>query len=76
MMEPILDLFGWSDPDWLDPVVAILIALAGALIFYRLLFPLINRFTKWTPTDLDTRMAGSARWPITLGIVVLGVTWR
>ncbi len=73
MLEPILDLFGWSDPDWLDPVVAILIALAGALIFYRLLFPLINRFTKWTPTDLDTRMVRSARWPVTLGIVVLGV---
>ncbi len=75
-MEPILARFGLGDPEWLDPVTSVaivLIAFALALIFYKLLFPLILRFAKWTPTDLDNRLVRSARWPITMGIVVLGV---
>ena len=75
-MEPILARFGLGDPEWLDPVtsvVIVLIAFGVALLMHKVVFPLVIRFTKWTPTDLDSRLVKSARWPITLGIVVLGV---
>ena len=75
-MEPILARFGLGDPEWLDPAtsaVIVLISFAVALFFLKVVFPLIIRFTKWTPTDLDERMVRSARWPITLGILLLGV---
>ena len=67
--------FGLGDPQWLDPAttaVIFLIGLTTALIFHKLLFPLIMRMTQWTPTDLDSRMLRGGRWPLTLGLVTLG----
>jgi len=49
-----------------------LIFLVLALLFNRLIFPIILRFTRWTPTDLDTRLVRATRIPLTLAIVVLG----
>ena len=75
-MDPILAEIGVCRVDWCDPVASagiVLVALVVALVFHRVLFPLILRFTRWTPTDLDSRMVRSARWPFTIGIVVLGV---
>lgn len=75
LVEPVLARFGLGDPEWLDPAtsaVIVLIALVVAAIIYKLVFPLIVRFTHWTPTDLDSRMVRSVRWPITFGILVLG----
>ncbi len=68
--------FGLGDPAWLDPAitaVGILISLIAAVVFYKLIFPLILRVTQWTPTDLDTRMLSATRWPLTMAIVILGV---
>ena len=68
--------FGLGDPGWLDPVtslIIVLISLAAALIFHRLVFPIILRITHWTPTDLDTRILNATRQPLTLGIILLGV---
>lgn len=68
--------FGLDDPVWLDPVitaVGILIGLIAAAVFYKLLFPVILRFTQWTPTDLDTRMLSATRRPLTLAVLLLGV---
>ena len=68
--------FGLDDPVWLDPVitaVGILIGLIAAAVFYKLLFPVILRFTQWTPTDLDTRMLRATRRPLTLAVLLLGV---
>ena len=76
MVNPILARFGLGDPDWLDPATAgviVLIALVVAFVFHKLVFPLIVRFTNWTPTDLDSRLVKSVRWPTTFGILVLGV---
>jgi small-conductance mechanosensitive channel len=76
LLEPILARFGLGDPKWLDPATAgviVLIALAVALIVHKVVFPLIIRFTRWTPTDLDSRLVRSARWPVTFAILVLGV---
>ena len=68
--------FGLGDPAWLDPVTAVtiaLITLITAVVFHKLLFRLILRLTQWTPSDLDSRMVRATRWPLTLGIIVLGV---
>jgi len=76
LVNPILARFGLGDPDWLDPATAgviVLIALVVAFVFHKLVFPLIVRFTNWTPTDLDSRLVKSVRWPTTFGILVLGV---
>jgi len=67
--------FGLGDPWWLDPSITagiFLLSLILALIFHKLLFPLILRLTRWTPTDLDSRLVHVTRRPLTLGIVVLG----
>ena len=68
--------FGLGDAQWVDPVTAVVIASIGiiaALIFHKLILPLILRLSQRTPTDLDSRMLRATRWPVTLGIVVLGV---
>ena len=72
--EVILARFGLGDPEWLDPATAAVIVLIGfvvAFLVHKLIFPLIIRFTRWTPTDLDSRLIRSLRWPITLGILAL-----
>ena len=76
LLEPILARFGVGDPEWLDPATSgaiVLIAVVVAFVVHKLVFPIIIRFTNWTPTDLDSRLVKSARWPITLGILVLGI---
>ena len=68
--------FGLDDPAWLDPAitaVGILIGLIAAVAFNKLLFPLILRFTQWTPSNLDTRMLGATRRPLTIAVILLGV---
>lgn len=65
-----------GDPAWLDPVSVFVIILAGLIaagVFHKLLFPLILRVTRWTPTNLDTRLVGATRRPVTLGIILIGV---
>ena len=60
---------------WIDPTIvvsAFAFSIVLAVVFNKLLFPVILRFTSWTPTDLDSRIFLSLRLPITLGIVVLG----
>ena len=74
LLQPVLARFGLGDPDWLDPATAAGIVLIGfivAFLVHRLIFPLIIRFTHWTPTDLDSRLVRSLRWPVTLGILAL-----
>ena len=73
-MSPILDLFGLESPLWLLVlgVSIFLLSIALAVVFHKLLFPIIRRFTNWTPTNLDTRLVEAARMPLTLSIVLLG----
>jgi len=51
----------------------VLTAVVVAFVIHKLVFPLVIRFTHWTPTDLDSRLVKSVRWPVTLGILVLGI---
>ena len=74
-MLAYLARFGVGDPEWLDPTIAgsiFLFSVILSVIFSKLLFPLVLRFTNWTPTNLDTRIVRGIRLPLTLGIVVLG----
>lgn len=74
-MYSIAARYGLGDPGWLDPVtsvVIVLISLAAALVFHKLLFPLILRLTRLTPSDLDTRLLTAIRRPLTVSIVFLG----
>ena len=67
--------FGVGDPLWLDPTIAasiFLISLILAVVFHKLLFPIVLRVARWTPTNLDSRILRATRKSITLGIVVLG----
>ena len=75
-MNFALARFGLGDPAWLDPATAAaiaLIAFIAAVVSHKLLFRLVLRLTRWTPSDLDSRMVRATRWPVTLGIIVLGV---
>ena len=68
--------YGLGDPGWLDPVtsvVIVLISLVAALVLQKLLFPLLLRATRWTPSDLDTRLLTATRRPVTVAVVLLGV---
>ena len=59
LVEPILARFGLCDPEWLDPSTAgaiVLTAVVVAFVIHKLVFPLVIRFTHWTPTDLDSRL--------------------
>ena len=58
-MDLYLARLGLEDTSWLDPATAasiVLISLITAFVFHKLLFPLIIRATRWTPTDLDSRI--------------------
>jgi small-conductance mechanosensitive channel len=64
-----------GDARWLDPAIAasiLVLSLLLALGFNKLLFPLILRVTRWTPSDLDNRIVRAIRLPLSIGIVVLG----
>ena len=73
-MDAILESWGLNGPGWLAAASGsiFLICLLLAILFNWLVFPIILRFTRWTPTDLDTRLVRAARTPLTLAIVVLG----
>ena len=74
-MHPDVASSRLGDAAWIDPTVAASIFVFSvllAVVFHKLLFPLLLRLTRWTPTDLDSRILRALQRPITLAIVVLG----
>ncbi|SVB98439.1 uncharacterized protein METZ01_LOCUS251293, partial [marine metagenome] len=74
-MYPLLDRLGLEYQLWLPPAafgVIFLVSLLAAWIFHKLIFRLVLHLSQWTPSDLDSRMMLATRWPLTLGILVLG----
>ena len=57
----------------LTSVSIFIISILLAAIFNKLIYPVILRFTNWTPTDLDARLVRAFRKPLTLGIALLGL---
>ena len=75
-MTFVLAQFGLPDQPWVDPVIAlavVLIAMAAAALVHVAVFPLILRFAHSTPTELDGILIQAARWPLNVGIIVLGI---
>ena len=75
-MSFVLAQFGLGDQSWVEPVLAtavVLISMVVAAILHFGMFPLVMRLSHHTPTDLDDILIRAARWPITIGIVVLGL---
>ena len=74
-MDSLLARLGFENSGWLDPSVTgafFLLTIVLAVIFHKLLFPLIQHVAQRTPTDLDNRMVQATRLPMTAGIIVLG----
>ena len=75
-MPFVLAQFGLGDQPWVEPVLAIgvvLISMVVAALVHFAMFPLVVRLTNQTPTELDDILIRAARWPINVGIVVLGL---
>lgn len=69
-------LAGFGVEGWLllalTSATILLIAVILAVIFDKLIYPIILRFTNWTPTDLDARLTRAFRKPLSLAIVLVG----
>ena len=61
---------------WAQLAGAGIILLSGIIlagIFDKLIYPIVLRFTRWTPTDLDTRLVRAFHRPLSFGILLLGI---
>ena len=75
-MPLVLARFGLPDQPWADPVIAIAVVLISMLVagvVHFAMFPLVARLTNHTPTELDDILIRAARWPVNVGIVILGI---
>ena len=75
-MPFVLAQFGLPDQPWVDPVLSIAVVLISVLVaavVHFAMFPLVTRLTNHTPTELDDVLIKAARWPVNVGIIVLGV---
>ena len=71
-LEPWLNELGLIPQAW-HPVTALAIFLTGAVIaflFHKVIYPVVLRFTNFTPTNLDVSLVHAFRRPLTLGILV------
>ena len=75
LLEPWLRQLGLDHQLWL-PATSVSIFLVGvtlAFVFNKALYPLVLKFTNFTPTNLDVRLVRAFRRPLTLGILVAGL---
>ena len=75
LLEPWLRELGLASQLWL-PITSLSIFLAAvvlAFIFRRVIYPIVLRFTNFTPTNLDISLVRAFRRPLTLGILVGGL---
>ena len=75
-MPTLLVIFGLPDTLWVHAAISIavvLISMIVAALAHFAMFPLATRLTHHTTTELDDVLIKAARWPINVGIIVLGV---
>ena len=75
-MPFVLAQFGLPDQPWVDPVVAVavvLVSMVVAALVHFVVFPVIMHLANRTPTELDGILIQAARWPLNVGVVVLGI---
>ena len=75
MIESFLVNIGLENPLWLLAAVAaiVVVSVLIGIIFNKLIFPIFLKLFHWLPSNLDARLLGASRWPLTFGVVVLGV---
>ncbi len=75
MIDSLFARWGLEGSLWLALTSAtiFLLSLLLALILYKLVYPVILRFTRWTPTNLDGRLVQAFRKPLTLAVALLGL---
>lgn len=64
-----------AEQPWFDAALAGVCALGGVLLaalVHLAVVPLLLRLAHKTPSDLDNRLARAVRWPISLGISLIG----
>ena len=74
-MPPDLTRTELLDWHWTGMTAAASIFLASLLIAFiahKVLFPLSLRIARRIPTNLDSRIINATRWPLNLGIIVVG----
>ncbi len=74
-LETWLSELGLASQVWL-PATSISIFLAAAVLAFlvhKVIFPVVLRFTNFTPTSLDVSLVRAFRRPLTLGILVGGI---
>ena len=74
-LDPWLRELGLASQLWL-PATSISIFITAAVlafVFYRVVYPIVLRFTNFTPTNLDVRLVRAFRRPLTLGILAGGL---
>jgi small-conductance mechanosensitive channel len=75
LLARFLVRFGLDEQVWLAPAAfgaILLVSFLSAWVFHKLIFRLVLYLSRWTPSDLDSRMMRAIHWPLTLGILVLG----
>ncbi len=75
-MPTLLVIFGLPDTLWVHAAISIavvLISMLAAALAHFAMFPLATRLTHRTPTDLDDVVIRAVRFPLNVGIVVLGI---
>lgn len=68
-------LAGLTEQPWFDAALAGVCALGGVLLaalVHLAVVPLLLRLAHKTPSDLDNRLARAVRWPISIGISLIG----
>ena len=71
-LEPWLNELGLAAQAW-HPVIALAIFLNGAVfafLFHKVIYPVVLRFTNFTPTNLDVSLVRAFHRPLTAGILV------
>ena len=74
-LEPWLNELGLSAQFW-HPAIAFAIFMTAAVLaflFYKVIYPVVLRFTNFTPTNLDVSLVRAFRRPLTLGILLSGL---
>ena len=64
-----------TEQPWFDAALAGVCALGGVLLaalVHLAVVPLLLRLAHKTPSDLDNRLARAVRWPISIGISLIG----
>ena len=75
-MPFLLAQFGLPDQPWVDPVVAagvVVVSILAAALVHLVVFPVVMRLAHRTPNELDGILIQAARWPLNVGILVLGI---